>query len=162
MPFGPGEPHPRHPELAWVVIEQPRGERHRMEFRPQRGVFVSTEQESLLYVRRFKGACGWVAGFGEPPAPHFEVLVLTNAQPQPGEVLEVRVAGLFKRAEGDHELLAVDVHESPPHGAVDLQDLPTPTLAMLDRLYPEVGAGEGWYGVEEARAFLAAGVPAQR
>ena len=159
MPFGPTEPHPRHPELAWVVIVQPRGERHRLEFREQRGTFVSTEDESHLYRQRFKGARGWVAGFGEPPAPHLPVLVLTNAQPQPGDVLEARIAGLFRHADGDHELLAIDVHEPPPHGAVDLRDLPTPTLAMLDRLYPEVGVGEGWFGVEEARTFLAAGVP---
>lgn len=158
--FGPNAtPHHQHPDRAWAVIEQPRGEERRLEYDPATGAFVPDGRWSLVHVRGVDAAYGWITGFGEPPAPHFDVLVLTNAQPAAGEVLEVMPCGLFRRGDGDHKLVAIDVQNPPDYGLVDLLALPNGVLAMVQGLYPQVGPGEGWFGAEEATAFLATGRP---
>ncbi|MEJ2358991.1 MAG: hypothetical protein P8Y13_13075 [Deinococcales bacterium] len=158
--FGPdARPHHDHPRRAWVVVEQPVGEPQRLEYDPASGAFRPDGRRSLTAVRGFEGAYGWVVGFGEPPGLHFDALVLTAGRPGPGDVLEVAVSGLFRRRDGDHKLLTVDVVEPPPGGAVDLHSLPADTVRMVQALYPEVGEGEGWFGAEEARAFLGSGRP---
>lgn len=158
--FGPtARPHAQHPDLAWAVIEQPRMEELRLEYDPATGTFAPSGVRSLPYVRNVDAAYGWVVGFGEPPHPHFDVLVLTEAQPPAGAVLEVMPCGLFRRGDGDHKLIAIDARATPPYGLVNLTDLPADVLAMVKGLYPRVDPGEGWYGQEQARAFLATGAP---
>lgn len=158
--FGPdAQPHAQHPERAWAVIEQPRGEKRRLEYDPVSGAFLPNGRGSLIQARQVDAAYGWITGFGEPPEDHFDVLVLTDARPQPGAVLEVMPCGLFRRADGDHKLVAIDVQTPPAYGLADLLELPEDALAMVRGLYPEVGPGEGWYGMEAARAFLTTGRP---
>lgn len=158
--FGPNaEPHDQHPERAWVVVEQPRGEERRLEYDPETGAFVPDGRLSLVHMRDVDAAYGWVVGFGEPPELHFDVLVMTEARPGPGDVLEVMPCGIFRRADGDHKLVAIDVAATPDYGLVDLLDLPPAVLAMIQGLYPRVGPGEGWAGAAAARAFLEPGIP---
>lgn len=158
--FGPNaQPHDQHPERAWAVIEQPRGEERRLEYDPTTGAFLPDGRGSLVHARKVDAAYGWVTGFGEPPAQHFDVLVLTNAHPEAGDVLEVTPCGLFRRADGDHKLVAIDMQNPPGYGPVDLLALPKAVLTMVQGLYPQVGPGEGWFGAADAKAFLATGHP---
>lgn len=55
-----------------------------MEYDPATGAFVPDGRGSLVHAREVDAAYGWITGFGELPAPHFDVLVLTNAQPAAG------------------------------------------------------------------------------
>lgn len=67
--------HPEHPNKAWVVIEQPKGERLRFAYDPVARQFHTTDFQSLIWVRKFSGAYGWIGGSGLPPDPHFDVLL---------------------------------------------------------------------------------------
>ena len=96
--------HPEFPYTVWVIVEQPRHEPYRFVYDPQSGAFTRTTHKSLGYDRGFNGAYGWIAGTGMPPNPHFDVIVVTQQDLQPGAVLEAYICGMFKRRDGDHNL----------------------------------------------------------
>jgi len=146
--------HPNHPEQAWIVVEQPRGEPYRLQINPQDGTFTRTEHLSLIYKRGFHGVYGWIGGTGCPPAPHFDVLLLTHQAPQPGEVIHGFICGMFKRRDGDHKFVAVDDQIRAEIPRADLNALKKPAFEDLLCLYPLIGQDEGWYSAEVARSYL--------
>jgi len=151
--------HPDYPAQCWVVIEQPRGEPYRMRWDPASGQFVRTAYRSLSHFRGFTGVYGWIAGTGVPPDPHHDVMVLTDASPQPGDVVEATVCGMFRRGDGDHKFVAVTAEVLARMASADLHDLPAAGLAEVLGCYPEVGPGEGWDGARDARLHLATQPP---
>ncbi len=100
--------HPDFPEKVWVVVEQPKGEPHRLRYDRASGSFERTPHKSLTFERGFSGAYGWVGGLGTPPAPHLDVLLLTHQDRKVGDVLLGFVCGVFYRGDGDHKLVAPD------------------------------------------------------
>lgn len=146
--------HAAFPELIWVVVEQPPGERYRLDYDPATQRFTPTTSLSLFYDRGFSGAYGWVGGLGTPPGEHIDVILVTRRPLPAGSVVEVYPCGLFRRADGDHKLVALDaaLHTSvePP----DLPLLPPADQAELRRLYPRIDTGEGWFNRDEALVLL--------
>ncbi len=151
--------HPGFPAQCWVVVEQPRGEPHRIRWEPSCGQFVRTALRALGHARGFTGVYGWIAGTGVPPDPHHDVMVLTEASPQPGDILEATICGMFRRGDGDHKFVAVTSEMLAEMASADLHDLPAGKLAEVLRTYPEVGPGEGWDGARDARVHLATRAP---
>ncbi|HEX7003271.1 MAG TPA: inorganic diphosphatase [Trueperaceae bacterium] len=146
--------HPHFPDKVWVVIEQPPHEPKRYRYVSERGEFFRTDDDSLAYLRGFSGAYGWIAGTGTPPGVHFDALVLTIAEPRPGEVVEAAVAGMFFMASGDHKFVTVDVEAGETFGPPEWERLTPQSRAELRALYPDVRDGEGWHGSGRAKFHL--------
>ena len=146
--------HPDFPNSVWAIVEQPRQERYRLAYDPQSGDFIRTTRKSLAYDRGFSGAYGWIAGTGMPPNPHFDVIVVTQRDCQPGDVLEAYICGMFKRRDGDHKFVAVDNEVASAMPNQDLAALDPKVYQELMRLYPDVSEAEGWFGSQVARSFL--------
>ncbi len=152
--------HPEYPGKAWIVIEQPRGEPMRMRYEPLTGKFRRSSDYSLLHHRGFTGAYGWIGGTGAPPNPHFDVMVLTREDLQPGDVMLGHICGVFIRGDGDHKFVAMDEAWRVRTGCSDFDALDAATQDELRRLYPEVGVGEGWFGAAFAQDYLRNNEPA--
>ena len=146
--------HPDFPEKVWVIIEQPRHEPYRFSYDPIQNVFSRTTYKSLFYVRGFSGVYGWIGGTGTPPGLHYDVLLLTEQNPQPGNVLLGYLCGVFYRRDGDHKFVAMDADWRSKVAQADLTSLSKEAFDELMNLYPEVGENEGWYGAEEAFSHL--------
>ena len=153
--------HPGFPERVWVVVEQPKGEPYRLRYDRASGSFERTPHKSLMFERGFGGAYGWVGGLGTPPEPHLDVLLLTQQNPQPGDVLLGVVCGVFYRDDGDHKLVALDAEGRAAVARADFFALDDATQDELKRLYSEVRENEGWRGAEEARAYLRSSLPSK-
>jgi inorganic pyrophosphatase len=148
--------HPEHPQRAWVVVEQPKGERTRYSYDPVARTFVGTEFDSLISRRRFTGVYGWIGGSGLPPEPHFDVLMFTDETPTFGSVIAGFICGMFMRGDGDHKFVAVDDAWSRRMLRNDILALPRESLAELLAVYPmvDVRLGEGWFGGDHAHEYL--------
>jgi hypothetical protein len=146
--------HPDFPEKVWVFIEQPCREPYRFYYDPVSNMFMRKTIKSLIFERGFSGAYGWIGGMGTPPAPHFDVLLITGQNPSPGEVLEGYICDVFFRADGDHKFVAIDSALRYRVYKADLDSIDRETHAELMRLYPRIGENEGWFGAEVARTFL--------
>lgn len=145
--------HANHPAWVWVVVEQPRGERFRVEFSPSTGIFSRSESLSLLCARGFTGLYGWIGGTGAPPGSHHDVMVLSQSDAQSGDILEARICGMFKRADGDNKFVAIGL-DIPAQGEPDLFQLPKALQDEVYAVYLELGDGEAWLGGDAARTFL--------
>lgn len=154
------EQHPEFPEKVWVVIEQPSREPYRFYYDPVSDTFIRKTIKSLIFERGFSGAYGWIGGMGTPPAPHFDVLLITGKDPQPGDVLEGYICGVFFRADNDHKFVALDADLRYRVYKPDLDSMDPETHAQLMRLYPQIGENEGWFGAEVARDYLKKNQPA--
>lgn len=146
--------HPQFPVKVWVIVEQPRDEPVRLAYDPATQTFQPTAHKSLTYHRGFCGVYGWIGGSGAPPGPHFDVLLLTDQNPRPGEVLEGYICGVFFRRDGDYKFVAMDAELRHTVSAPDLSALDEETYKNLTGLYPEIGEGEGWYGAAIAHEYL--------
>lgn len=146
--------HKRSPALEFVVVEQPRGERARIEFDRATGFFLPSQYIALTFTSRFPGIYGWIAGTGMPPELHFDCLVFTETAAAPGEIVECRICGVYLRRDGDHKFVGLgqDVLSSLP--APDLVCLPDDLRQALERFYPDAYAGEGWRARAEALELL--------
>ena len=154
--------HPEHPQKAWVVVEQSRDEAYRLVYEPESGVFSKTTYKSLLHVRGFTGVYGWIGGSGIPPKAHYDVLLLTEQTLVPGDIVAGKVSGMFLRRDGDHKFVAMDEEYSRKTGKAAIQELGREEYEELLRLYPEVKEGEGWFGAEVARNYLANNQPVHK
>jgi inorganic pyrophosphatase len=146
--------HPEFPQKVWIVVEQPRDEPIRLAYDPATQTFQPTAYRSLTHHRGFRGVYGWIGGSGTPPQPHFDVVLLTDQDPQPGDVLEGYICGVFFRRDGDFKFVALDASLRHTVSSPDLSALDEETYKNLTDLYPEVGEGEGWHGAATAHAFL--------
>ena len=152
--------HPDFPEKVWVVVEQPRNEPYRFSYDPISGTFMRTTYKSLIYNRGFSGAYGWLGGMGAPPEPHYDILLLTTQNPQPGDILLGYICGAFYRRDGDHKFVALDAELRNTVARADLASLDNTTYDELMRLYPQINENEGWRGAEEALSYLKQNKPA--
>ena len=146
--------HPQHPHKIWVIVEQPRNEPRRIKFDASTEIFYPTEKKSLGYERGFLGVYGWVGGCGTPPSPHLDVMLLTEKDLQPGEVIIGTVCGIFLRQDGDHKVVAADETVANQLAKPELSCLPPDTYANLIDQYPRVGENEGWFGTEIAYQYI--------
>jgi len=151
--------HADFPDRFWVVVEQPGDEPCRLEYDPATGSFQRTDIGSLIYARGFRGAYGWIGGLGAPPQPHFDVLLVTDGNPQAGEILLGHLCGMFRRGDGDHKFVALDDRLLGRVARPDLECLDPGWRTQLLGLYPRIGPGEGWFGAWPARAYLAVHPP---
>ena len=129
-----------------MIIEQTKEYPMRMIYQPDTGGFIAGERESLAHARNFTKPYGWIKESGTPPEPHCDCILMTNKDYELGDVVEVKVIGVFKRADFDHKYIGVNIGSDIDEYA----DLSPDEKTELCRLYPRIGEGEGWFGKEEA------------
>lgn len=132
--------------MLHMIVEQTRNYPMRMEYDPQMGTFHESEYRSLASVRGFTKPYGWICESGTPPQPHSDCILLSDGEFELGDEVEINVIGVFRRGDGDHKYIAVE----STRGIADLAQVTDDERDQLQRLYPHVREGEGWFGREMA------------
>lgn len=133
-----------------VVIEQTKAYKYRVVYDPVLDTFNESEQLSLLYARDFPYPYGWLKESGTPPGKHLDVILIADETYALGDTIEVKIIGVFKRADDDHKLVGALID----HPVDDLNGLEASVLSELNRLYVKLNEGEGWYGKDEANQVI--------
>lgn len=146
--------HQDFPRCVWVIIEQPSNEPKRIEYDADQNEFRQTEYRSLIYERGFSGAYGWIGGLGTPPDKHSDVILISDRTHKPGDVVPAYVCGIFYRIDGDHKIVSIDAKKREAMMQIDLWSLAEDIYNEVTSIYPDVAENEGWYGAQEAQAYL--------
>lgn len=129
-----------------MVVEQTCKYPKRMIWNPEKGRFLESDQDSLMFVRGIRYPYGWIKESGTPPGPHCDGILVSQEAYALGDEVAVKLIGVFRRADGDHKYILVKADRK----VEDLADLTEEELLELKRLYPRIGEGEGWFGKEQA------------
>ena len=132
--------------MLHMIVEQTDRYPMRMEFEPETNTFRESAYRSLMYERGFMKPYGWIKESGTPPQPHWDCILLSDGEFGLGDEVEIEVIGVFRRGDGDHKYIAVEV----TRGICDLSQITADEREELCRLYPHVREGEGWFGREMA------------
>lgn len=133
-------------ECLHMIIEQTYKYPMRMIYNHETGTFVESEYRSLQYERNFTKPYGWIKESGTPPLPHWDCLLMTNREYDLGDEVKVKVIGVFKRADFDHKYVVVESTREVD----DISELEITEREELNKLYPRIREGEGWFGKEMA------------
>ncbi|MCL2501189.1 MAG: inorganic diphosphatase [Defluviitaleaceae bacterium] len=136
--------------MDYIIIEQTKEYRKRIIYDPNTNTFNETEHDCIFLYRGFSHPYGWLKGSGTPPGEHLDVFLLSGGDCFPGDELPVKVVGVFKKKDGDHKLIGI----SPGREEMDFSQLPEHEINDLNRLYPRVDEGEGWFGADAAKNVI--------
>ena len=136
--------------MLHMIVEQTCKYPMRMIYHPETGKFMESEYKSLPYVRGFTKPYGWIRESGTPPLPHWDCILMTESEYDLGDEVEIRIIGVFRRADLDHKYIAVETARKID----DLSDLAPSEKEELQKLYPRISAGEGWFGKETAQECM--------
>lgn len=136
--------------MDYIVVEQTKEYKKRIAYEPRTNTFFETEHDCLYLHRGFTHPYGWLKGFGTPPGEHLDIFLLSQEECSLGEELPIKIVGVFKRNDGDHKLIGI----SPERKEADFSQLPEHEKDDLQRLYPRVSEGEGWFGAEAAKEVI--------
>ena len=139
--------------MLHMIIEQTHKYPFRMVYDPEKNSFSASGFRSLLYERHFTKPYGWIKESGTPPGVHWDCILMSDGEFDLGDEIEVKVIGVFKRADLDHKFLVVESSRNTD----DYGDLSVEEKEELKNLYPRVRDGEGWYGKETADRLFAKG-----
>ncbi len=132
--------------MLHMIIEQTYKYPMRMKYHPETGEFTEREHKSLQYERNFTKPYGWIKESGTPPFPHWDCILMSNKEYELGDEVEIKVIGVFQRADFDHKYVVAEVAREID----DITELTEAERNELNKLYPRVGEGEGWFGKEVA------------
>ncbi len=132
--------------MLHMIVEQTRHYPMRMEYDRATGTFRERENRSLASVRGFTKPYGWIRESGTPPDPHWDCILLSEGEFSLGDEVEIEVIGVFQRGDGDHKYIVVE-SDRPIR---DLSGITEAEREELNRLYPRVREGEGWFGRDRA------------
>lgn len=135
---------------AFMVVEQTKQYQKRMKYCPETNQFAETEWDSLSFVRSVPYPYGWLKGFGTPPERHLDILLISEKEYELGEIVPVKIIGVFIRNDGDSKLIAI----LPERLETDYSQLPEKEKRLLLKLYPDKYEGEGWFGTEIAEEVI--------
>ena len=137
--------------MDYIIVEQTRDYTRRIAYDPKTNTFNELEHDCLFLHRGFTHPYGWLKGSGTPPDEHLDVFLLSQESYALGDEVPVKIVGVFKRNDGDHKLISI----SPERAENDFSQLPESEKNDLHNLYPRVGEGEGWFGVDIAKEVIA-------
>lgn len=128
--------------MLHMIIEQTYKYSKRMIYNPVTKIFLESEYQSLQYVRGFTKPYGWIKESGTPPNPHWDCILMTDKSYELGDEIEIKIIGVFKRLDFDHKYIAVEINRN----INDLSQLNQNEIDELNKLYPRVSEGEGFFG----------------
>lgn len=133
-------------------IEQTFAYQKRMKYIAETDSFIAKDCDSLGFVKNVRQPYGWLKQSGTPPQPHLDVYIMTERDFELGDEVEVRIIGVFWRADGDHKLVGVTLDRS----ISDFSELSDVEKEDMRRLYGGKYKGEGWFGKERAEEIITA------
>jgi len=133
-------------------IEQTFAYQKRMKYIAETDSFIAKDCDSLGFVKNVRQPYGWLKQSGTPPQPHLDVYIMTQRDFELGDEVEVRIIGVFWRADGDHKLVGVTLDRS----ISDFSELSDVEKEDMCRLYGGKYEGEGWFGKERAEEIITA------
>ena len=133
-----------------MVVEQTYDCPMRMIYNPKDKTFTASDQASLMHERGFTKPYGWIKEFGDPPKPHRDCMLMTDQEYFLGDIVKVKVIGMFKRKDHDHKFIVVESSRE----INDYSELTDSEKEELSRLYPRIDEGEGWFGSKEAEKCM--------
>ena len=137
-------------DIVNMVIEQTIDYKKRMKYDPKVNEFIETEWDSLAFFKNVPYPYGWLKDYRTPPDKHLDILLISEGKYELGEIITVRIIGVFIRIDGDNKLVSV----LPERFETDYSQLPTEEKEMLSRLYPGKYEGEGWFGLKQAEEII--------
>lgn len=129
-----------------MIVEQTYKYPMRMIYNPETGEFAESEYKALQYARNFMKPYGWIKESGTPPFSHWDCILMTDKELDLGDEVEIKVIGVFKRLDFDHKYVVVEDSREID----DISELTAAEREELNKLYPRVSEGEGWFGKEMA------------
>ena len=132
--------------MLHMIVEQTIKHPMRMIYDPDNGSFTASDCKSLLFERNFTQPYGWIKESGTPPDRHWDCILMTDNEYNLGDEVEIKVIGVFKRADFDHKYIAVEAVRDID----DYTELSIAEKSDLNKLYPHISEGEGWFGKEAA------------
>lgn len=132
--------------MLHMIVEQTYRYPIRMVYNPETGAFTESEYQSLQYVRKFTKPYGWIKESGTPPSSHWDCILMTDREYELGDEVEIKIIGVFKRLDFDHKYVVVELTREID----DISELLEVEREELNRLYPRVSDGEGWFGKDVA------------
>ena len=133
-----------------MMIEQTQNYQYRVKYDPDSKRFIETDVMSLFFARNFPYPYGWLVESGTPPDEHLDVILISEEEYELGDLLEIKVIGVFIRKDQDHKLIAVRTCDA----VETIRHLSPVALEALMRLYPHVDEGEGWFDEIKAMAVI--------
>lgn len=113
--------------------------------------YAVIEYESRMQGERsFNGFYGWVDGYGAPPEKHLDVFVLTEQNHDYGEIVLAKLVGVFKRSDGDHKLICIEMNRDEN----EFFELNEDERQQLLRVYNKNLDGDEWLGQKDALEIL--------
>ena len=132
--------------MLHMIVEQTIKYPMRMIYDPDNKSFTPSEYKSLSYKRNFTKPYGWIKESGTPPDRHWDCILMTDKEYDLGDEVEIKVIGVFKRADLDHKYIVIE----STRNIEDYDDLSVEEKTELSRLYPNIREGEGWFGKKVA------------
>jgi len=133
-----------------MIIEQTKKYRKRILYNLDTNTFTKSEHDSLAHARKFFKPYGWIKESGTPPQPHWDVILMSDANYELGDEVEIKIIGVFLRNDKDNKYVAVKMNRD----INDLFELTSCELGDLKRLYPFIDNEEGWFGREIAEKCM--------
>ncbi len=133
--------------MLHMIVEQTCEYPRRMVYNPKDKSFSQSEYMSIFHERNFDKPYGWIKESGTPPEPHHDCILMSEKRFELGDEVEIKVIGVFKRADFDHKYVAVEASRNVD----DLEGLTSDEMESLYKLYPRVRENEGWFGRDEAQ-----------
>ncbi len=133
-----------------ICIEQLRTDEYRQIYNEATHTFESSEYKNLLFERCFSGHYGWIVGTGNPPHRHLDILFLTDKNYNKGDIVSVKIIGVFLRNDKDHKIVGIETSRIED----DFHMLSKEERENLKNIYPLIHKGEGWFGRQTAEKII--------
>ena len=152
-------PGPRVPDVIYVIVEIPKGNRNKYEYHKQAGVI---KLDRVLYSSlHYPGDYGLIPRTYYEDGDPLDVLVMINEPTFPGCIIEARPLGLFRMTDKglpDDKVLAVPATDPLFQDYHDLSDIPKHFLAEVAHFFQVYKDLEGvrveligWEGADVAK-----------
>lgn len=125
-----------------AIVEQLPTNRQRTKYDESLEAFVETGEANYYYERGFNHYYGWLEGFGTPPHPHYDAIILSDNILKLGKSIEVKVIGVFTKSNNDYKFVCIELSSSI--SADSLEELNETIRNELWKLYPKPSKGEEW------------------
>ncbi len=132
--------------ILHMIVEQTYKYPMRMQYDAQTNTFHERDRKSLAYERNFTKPYGWIKESGTPPLAHWDCILMTDKEYELGDEVEIKVIGVFKRSDQDHKYIVTEMDRE----IEDFCELTEAEKEELNRLYPRIREGEGWFGKRDA------------
>jgi hypothetical protein len=134
-----------------IIVEIIPNISYRWVYSPENDSFIEKAYDHcFIGDKTLKGIYGWVDGYGAPPKPHNDVLLISDYKFSLGDITQGKLIGVFISSDGDHKLICIH----PSREENDLSDLPEWERNMLLNIYPGKYKGDAWLGRDIAESVL--------